>query len=45
METAFVLREATGREDREIELFVPQIEIAKELLVFSTNAKPHARLL
>ena len=45
METAFVLREATGREDREIELFVSQVEIAKELLVFSTDAKPYSRLL
>ena len=45
METALVLREATGREDREIELFVSRIEIAKELLVFSTDAQPLARLL
>ena len=45
METAFVLRRVTGREDREIELFVSQLEIAKELLVFSTNAKPYSRLL
>ena len=45
MKTPFVLREATGHEDREIELFVSQFEIARELLVFSTDAKPYSQLL
>ena len=41
MKTPFVLREATGHEDREIELFVTQVEIVTGLRVSSTDAKPY----